>query len=163
MTRAGAVPQPPGSKTCLQRACLPGILSLLSPQLRPHFLTTDCPKRDLPGVHRPHGKWSRLRLYPSDINLCSELGLSHSLLEPKPAHREAVLQGTLSFLSQQVEPHFCSTECPRRDSPEACRAWEPWGPGKGTFWSPSVPRAGAVPQPSRPKTCTKRAGLPVEL
>jgi len=49
MPRAKAVPQPSGPKTSLQRAGLPGALSLLRPQVRPHLHPTNSPKRNTQG------------------------------------------------------------------------------------------------------------------
>jgi len=73
-----AVPQPCRAKTCLERVGLPEMLSLLSPQVRPHFHSTNCSKRDSPGAHCAQEQLHSLAQDPSSLHVCTELRLSYS-------------------------------------------------------------------------------------
>lgn len=78
-----------GPKHCLQRAGQPEALLLLSPQVRYHFCSTNCPKRYLPGVHRNHRiVWNRILL----ISIWAQSWGCPITLGPKTALREMISQ-----------------------------------------------------------------------
>lgn len=114
ITRGKAVPPSFGTQTCLQRAGLQGALSLLTPEVGPYFLSTDSPKRDLPGMHRAQEPQRCLGRNPYDLYLCQSWGCS-TALQHKICPQRAGLSKLLSLLIPQVAPHLFSIECPRSD------------------------------------------------
>lgn len=101
MSRAKAVPQLSRLKSYAERACLSGVLSLLSSQTRPYFCSTNCPQRrthvtgtakqpETGSFQSPSVPRDKAVSYPSEHKTCPET---------------AGLLRVLSFLRSQVNRH----------------------------------------------------------
>jgi len=68
------------------------VLSLLSPEVRPHFWSTNCPTRDPPGAQRAQKPWNNLGKDNSGLHIHPELRQTQFPPDSKPACRELFSQ-----------------------------------------------------------------------
>jgi hypothetical protein len=96
-------------KSSLERAGLPRVHLPLSPQVRPLLYSNNCPKRDLPGVHRTLEQRSIWREDPSGLHLLLEAKCVSLFSRPKPCPERAGL------LRSDETPKITASQAHKRD------------------------------------------------